>query len=289
MEGPRILRPMGLGDILDETFDLYRRNLFLFVAIAAVLLVPYSVLYGALSREWLSASSSGLSPLSPTLSPQEVERMLGSLGRLSAMNLIYVVLSVIMSAALTLAVSNRFLDRPATMVDSYAFILRRVGAFLLTEFLVGLMFLGAFVLILVGGAVLMVIFYFWTALVPYVFVVEGRKYGPAIRRSRDLARGQWGRIFVLGLLVGLITMVFLALASIVNSGLAAAGTKWMGAYVLSALFSGVASSFATPIPIIATIILYYDIRVRREGFDLEMLARELTSKPGGGSAPTTQE
>src|SRR5437763_6212016 len=38
------LRPMGIGDILDETFRLYRENFALFVATCAVLEVPVQII-----------------------------------------------------------------------------------------------------------------------------------------------------------------------------------------------------------------------------------------------------
>jgi hypothetical protein len=36
------------------------------------------------------------------------------------------------------------------------------------------------------------------------------------------------------------------------------------------------SIFLTPLGIVATILLYYDMRIRKEGFDLEMLSRAIT-------------
>jgi hypothetical protein len=35
----------------------------------------------------------------------------------------------------------------------------------------------------------------------------------------------------------------------------------------------------TPLGIIADILLYYDFRIRKEGFDLEMLSRALDATP----------
>jgi hypothetical protein len=66
--------------------------------------------------------------------------------------------------------------------------------------------------------------------------------------------------------------------------LAAAGVKWAGVNAISGFFQGAATSLALPIPRVAWIVLYYDIRIRKEGFDLEMLARELTA--GHPSAAT---
>ena len=40
------LRPMGIGDILDVTFRLYRRRFLTFLLIALVVYIPYALFYG---------------------------------------------------------------------------------------------------------------------------------------------------------------------------------------------------------------------------------------------------
>jgi hypothetical protein len=47
------------------------------------------------------------------------------------------------------------------------------------------------------------------------------------------------------------------------------------------------SIFLTPLGIVATILLYYDLRIRKEGFDLEMLSRAITDNSESlAAAPT---
>lgn len=294
MERARALRPMGLGDILDETFDLYRGNLLLFAAIAAALVVPFTVLMSSLAPPWMLSPFAAMPVLSPEqMSPEQLQEQLLAVGKimLIVMSFVvaYAVLYAVMMAALTHAVSNRYLGRPASMVGAYAYILRRVVSLFLTGILVMLLFAGAALAMVIpilgwiGGPALLVVFYFWTALVPAVFVVEGRKYSAAIRRSRQLAKGHWLRIFVVGLLAALISYVFQAIGSIIRFALAAGGVELTGALAAAGLFEGIVGALSVPIPIVAGIVLYYDIRVRKEGFDLEILAQELAL--GQGSSP----
>jgi hypothetical protein len=46
--------------------------------------------------------------------------------------------------------------------------------------------------------------------------------------------------------------------------------------VLNSAMNNLLSIFLTPLGIVATILLYYDMRIRKEGFDLEMLSRAIT-------------
>ncbi len=57
------LRPMGVGDILDETIRLYRESFLLFVATAGVLLAPL-LLLGAVA--WIGAFAFGVSTIDTT-------------------------------------------------------------------------------------------------------------------------------------------------------------------------------------------------------------------------------
>ena len=50
--------------------------------------------------------------------------------------------------------------------------------------------------------------------------------------------------------------------------------------MVTGLFEIAGTILATPISAVAFILLYYDLRIRKEGFDLEMLSQTL-----GGSAP----
>jgi len=56
---------------------------------------------------------------------------------------------------------------------------------------------------------------------------------------------------------------------------------------LNSAMNNLMSIFLTPLGIIATILLYYDMRIRKEGFDLEMLSRAFTTNPEPAAAAPT--
>ena len=107
-----------------------------------------------------------------------------------------------------------------------------------------------------------------------VLVME--KLGPwiAIRRSLDLTRGHHWRIVKSYMLVFLIFGAVMATSYLVPYGLT---SNW----TLSTVFGQVLTMAVFPVIPAVTALLYYDLRIRKEGFDLELMARSLE----GGMLP----
>ncbi|MGB7743115.1 MAG: hypothetical protein WBL41_10175, partial [Terracidiphilus sp.] len=113
-------------------------------------------------------------------------------------------------------------------------------------------------------------------------VVEELSTGKAIKRSIDLSQGSRGRIFVLGLLVGLVKMLlgylfgFPIIALAVKHPGQPLPMHWLvvqqiGVYLSNALIG--------PIYAIGLTLFYYDQRIRKEGFDIEWMMQ------GAGLSP----
>jgi hypothetical protein len=125
------------------------------------------------------------------------------------------------------------------------------------------------VLLVVPGVIAYIVTF---AMVPPVLIEGAPTTGHAFDRSRALARGQWGRILAtqaLGLLLmymayfGMITLV--NLASGLVGGIGATAATLLPQLFLTALY---------PLPATITALLYYDVRIRNEAFDIQMLMAE---------------
>jgi hypothetical protein len=261
---------MDYGEILDEALQLYKNNAALVIAIAATVYVPLALL----QLIW------ALTMTSPQPGSMPNPAMLASTGLLG---FLFLFAALFMSGAMTKAVADRYLDTPSSVGSAYGFVLRRAWPYLGTIIMCGLLVTAGFFLLIVGA----VIFAFWTAFATIVFVVEGKADAAAIARSRQLAAGNWGRIFVVGLIIALMTWIAQAILQLPFTwGLAAAmGAK--GATVGSALGSAISSVVVAPFSTIIMVLLYFDIRVRQEGFDLELLAQSLGGKPPPVPLPGT--
>jgi hypothetical protein len=109
------------------------------------------------------------------------------------------------------------------------------------------------------------------ATLPAVAVNETLGVGDTMRRARELSRGSslrvTGLLLVVGVLFAVVTVdgMFL-LRTIVNDVVAS---------VLLSVVNVPLYAFAASV----VTVLYYDLRVRHEGLDIEMLAQELSTEP----------
>lgn len=262
----RVLRPMEYGQILDESFQLYKENFALVVGICAVVYVPMALL------QMVLVAAFGGAAVGPAGMGGGTENIAASL-----VVLLLVPFTVLMSGAQTKAIADRYLGTPASVTGSYSYIFRNAGPFLLTAILVSLMIMGGMVLCIVPG----IIAAFVCAFASQVAAIEGVYSSDAIRRSRELASGQWGRIFGLGLIVGLLMMVITVGLSVVTQGPLVMMLGAKGAMVAGQAVDAAINILVGPFSTIAFILLYFDVRVRKEGFDLELLSRSL--QPAGAA------
>jgi uncharacterized membrane protein len=114
--------------------------------------------------------------------------------------------------------------------------------------------------------------------IPAVVLEPGLSPSAALSRSWELTRGARWRIFGLGLtLIVLIYVPFIAittlLALLIPSGQAFRTDSWPMIVVLAA--GGIVQMFIYPLFYCVLTVAYYDLRVRKEGFDLELLASTL--------------
>jgi hypothetical protein len=108
-----------------------------------------------------------------------------------------------------------------------------------------------------------------------VVVLEERSAGESFRRSWDLAKGEVGKILGTMVLAWLIFIVLYALLIVIVGlivGLLGSSNERMTSLLVAILLA-----LVYPITGVVTTLLYYDIRVRREGYDLELMAREAPS------------
>ena len=255
---PMDLRPLDYGGIIDRTVELYRKNFVLFVSVVAVVYVPLAVLQLTLQSAPLRGNAGAMAGL-------------GTL-----VGLLSVIAGLCAQGALTVAVSRRYLGMTATVGECFQTLNTRMGALILTSvlcaFLVGL----GCLLFLIPG----IVFMFWIVFASPVVVLENRSGPGAIERSKFLVgQGEWVRVLVLGILCLLMGIVAGIPLGMVVQALSAAGP------VVITLAQTAMQVVIHPIGLIAFTILYYDIRVRKEGFDLQVLATHLGAQLPEGHLP----
>ena len=270
---PLRLRPLEIGDLLDETFRMYRRHFLLFAAIAVILAIPSAALYG-LALAWFST---GLQATSDSSSAGPV---LGFLGAIGAAGLVSFVFLPFSHSAIVYAACESAIGRPVTAGGVLMGVLRRYFPLLgywvlfntLTAEIALLLCVAPFILWIWG-------FVMWVAVVPAMFV-ENIGLGAAIGRSRQLVQGRWWRTFLILVLTYVLYFVLsIALGGFINiaQGLLELVVSQFIASAIAITSSQVIAALLAPVAQIVFVLIYFDLRVRREALDLFQMAYRLSS------------
>ncbi len=285
------LRPLGIGEILDVGIKIYSRHwltlfkIVVFVVLPAQILVNIAEISAAPSNATISNGGS----LSPIGGPVTVD---GSLSRHQAATLlvgfvgafvIQFVAGRFAQAGCFRAVADAYLGEAVSWRTSLRFALSRLPAIVWLSILAGFFVFLGFVFFVIPGVYLYVAF---TVAVP-VLLVEGAGPWRALRRSRQLVRGRWwGTLGVA--LVGylLVAIVSVALTGVVvGVAFASPARNTLTGFVVNTLAATIGSMIATPAAAAFITVLYIDLRVRKEGFDLLLLARRLGVEREPGQTP----
>jgi hypothetical protein len=268
-----VLRPLTTGELLDRTFSIYRTHFVLFLGIFAL---PHLCVL-ALQCLTFAFQTPG-AQLRNAL-------MAGVFGFAAA--LLGLVVAAASQAATVVALSNVYLDRPAGVMDSFSKVKNQIvgviGLSLRVGFLVGLWSL----LFIVPGILKAIE---WSLAIP-AKVLEDKSAGEAMSRSSDLTQGSRGRIFVIWLLffvlsigVSMLLQWPIRLAAGGAKGLAAAQHAAVGWQVASLVATFLSECLVGPLATIAFSLVYYDERVRKEAFDIQLMMAALDA-PGLQAAP----
>lgn len=322
------LRPLGIGDLLDGSFQAIRRNagstLGLSVIVqlvsgvaAALLTLPLFSVVG--TPEVLSGADPDFGALAGSL--------LTLLGGSLLAGLVTVFLLVVVQGAVTIPVLRAVLNRRTRFSQAWGILRPSIGRLLL----VALLYLAAGLLALAvcAGIVTLVALnagstaafttaalvllvavptgvWVWIrlAFTAHAVVAERLSAPRALARSFTLVKTSWWRCFGILLLTGIIVGV---VASLITSPLSMAGgmiggflapedpTATMDFLVkfsfITTIITAVATGLGFAYQCAVTTLLYTDLRIRRDGFDLALLhefdAGIDSPLPGLGPVPGT--
>jgi len=268
---PLRLRPLEIGDLLDETFRMYRRHFLLFAGLSVILSIPEAALssfsYYTLFNNLLQTGSSlGGLPGRGLLDG-------GTIGVYLVGALITLALVPFLYGAVTYAACESALGRPVTPASVLSGVLPRYFPLLGYWLLIGLMLI-VFCLI----PLWIWIWVGWAVVMPVLFV-EHAGLGAAMGRSRRLVEGRWWRTFftlVLMLIIWFVARTALRAFIVLAQSLLQLVIPNLAALWIAAATSVIVGSLVNPLLQIAIVLVYLDLRVRREGLDLFQLARRVT-------------
>jgi hypothetical protein len=329
------LRPLKLGEILDRTAQIYRRNFVSFAGVAAapavvilVGIVPAFALVGFFG----ASVARGTTPWNSGMLAVFIGA--SAVGGVLALAATVVSQAALMRAAIAAQMGQKLKIREA-LNSVWPRFWRYLGVMILQGIFVlliplaigggvaGLLFLLAryaggglapnavagflSFLILAASVVLIVMLALSYSLSMPSCVAEEKPPWPSLQRSMKLSKGTRGRIFLMFLLIGALSMAVSTIGNIpifIISAVAAAMGKSvhaMAIVLVIAEFFNVVVNFAlqtliTPVYVTALVLFYYDQRIRIEGYDIEWMmeraglsgARSPEGPPGTARATLTE-
>lgn len=264
----------GVLDLLQEAAALYRKHAKAFLAVAAVLLIPGAVINACAEARILAptVATATVDPVTraPIASGPAIAGvasvLLGLLAGAMSGFLLYGLLLPLAQGATGIAAADRVAGVMGGSADwraIWAVLSGRIGA-LVSALLPAALLTGVgYLFLVVPGMVLSFLF----AFVPLVVLVERQSGIAALQRSYELVRTDWLRVLLLFIAYGLV----FALASFVAGILFSSSLFW------SELVRELLAIVLLPIPMIASFLLYCDIRQRQEGSSEQQLRAELAT------------
>jgi len=248
-------RPMGIGEILSTALQLYRRHWRTLLAIAAVVVVPITLLhylFGDLVRTQGESTRNGV--------VETASWAVGIAGLVAA--LAGIVMYLVLTGAITRAVAAEVAGQDPGVEQSYRFGFHRLGSVLLVSVLVGLATIGGLILFIIPG----IYIGFRLCVSIEALVVEGRRGTEAMGRSWGLVGGHWWHVFGTVVVGGLLTGIVNA---VITSPFGTTG------WFVQAVAAAVATVVTLPYSALVGVLLYLDLRARKESLTMEALKTDL--------------
>ena len=318
------LRPLSLGEMLDRAFHIYFKHIVAFTAIVAVVFIP-SLLISYFQSRGLIEFYINLfqQSLHSPSSPPDMSKLQSYMPSDTWIFIQYGLLILgfpFAYGAVVAAVSKAYLGLPISFKESYRYALRRwlsililIVLWIIAGFVAALAMIVGFAIffailipasavLMKGGALLgillsiltivimlaaigLAIMLYLTAAISFIAVViENIDPVTAFGSSfpRVFGRQQFWRGFALALALMGINLG----ASLVGAGGGALLAYAFKSPALYLILAGTTSLFFGPFAVVAAAIYYYDIRIRREGYDLQMLVERFT-QPAPPASPGT--
>ena len=295
------LHAMGFGELLDTTFSLYRAHFRLFLGISAGYCIAILIVISAVFLDDSVGRGAKIAIWIPTIGAFLGASVFMVSGLVFASAEVYLGRSVRIGVVLRQA-GHQFLR---CFAASLSFGVLAV----LVIFLSGVLFVGIFRVFLgdasniVGPLFILLLIAFVTGgFVTYwcfftaAVLVEGKSVSDGLGRRGELIHGDWWRIvgtmfaiFLLHFTIGLVFRIafgfLLSLTGLVGTMEFLKTVHWTTlmqllnnqpeaslSYVMMCFINLGVDIFTMPIWVIGSTLLYFNQRIRKEGFDIEMMA-----------------
>lgn len=306
MERLPYLRPMGFGEILDSSIRLYRENIRALIIAQLPLTVAYILSNSLVFMSTGTVGTSLFSAFTQSAVPAAAPRF--SFGYLLLILLIYIIVGLVLTPLVFSAVmkiaSDSVLKTPSSVKEAYRFCMQDWFNLAVTNFVLALIIgiiavfllfiplavitavftyalatggslsaiFGVLLVVILVVALLMLIPAFlwirWAVTFPAavnerIFVTE------AMSRSWNMVKGHTIRTFLVIFLIFLIPYIIQYSPTFMEFSLG------RSLALLTFVFGIVAQGVLLPLVYVTRVVVYFELRSRKEGFDLEKRIEQL--------------
>ena len=294
-ERPLPLHPMTLSDVLDGSFKLLRANARTVLTITAVFVVPLQVLSAYFQRDIFGGQSIGDVISDPSTADDAGGSTVASLLSLAATVLVLPFVAGAISKVVAASyLGDQLEPGPAlravghrwwSLTASWVVVHVLEGAIWIAAAIIGIAlavggadgwepFLPVIGLVLLGFPWAVAMMTLCVAVAPAV-VVEDLGALAAVRRSMRLLRPRFWGVLGIALVGGLLANILGQILGGIPQGFGLAIGGDDGGWILLAMGGVLTSLITTPLVAIISTLVYFDGRIRHEGFDLEVMAAEM--------------
>ena len=284
-------------EIVGECFSIYGRHFRQFLLIALIIHIVIGVVgFASLPSDddlqtLLELGATGEQDADTAQFPPFGE-LADLLLPVSVYVLITTVLQTFLGGAITCAVGMRYATGAVDVGASYSRAFWRVLTLLviglLSFGLVVLMIVGLVPLVLPGIIVLTLIIYLSVA--TQAAVMEGYKPLSALRRSFGLVRGNWWRTFAAWALIILVTIGLSLIIGLPLGRLTGiVAPDGVAGRAMETLVNILTGAIIAPLLGIAGALIYFNLRARKEEYDLDALSAQMGFAPPGGGQQDLQD
>ncbi len=310
---PYDLRPLSLAELLDRSFSLYRRHFWVFVGIMA--LPSLAMLMLSIGQNLIA----GIDTLSPEFqpAPEKVAGIVISVVVLVVVGfLFYWIAYALALGATTAAVSEVYAGRTPTISGAFTLTKGKLGRLAWLLLLLGVRLVGIVLVVAVTTTIVVGIsrlispvlsvlgmvvgmaaafgLFVWVFLryavsVPAA-ILEENTASDAIARSIELTTGSLLKVLVVFVFTVIVTYVGLAIFQMPFAvaafivGIDTPAGFWLN--MLGVLTGSLGSAITSPLAAVAMAALYYDLRIRNEGLDLELMVAKLKENQPSAPGPS---
>ncbi len=256
------LKPLSFGEVIDGAFKILRQRLGVFIPLWLVFQLPIDW-----ANAWMQMQAAQMVQRHPG---NPVMNVAGFLLAEVVMMVGYLLLWGTANAAAVQAIAGE----ASGFGKACRRLLGILGPTVVATLIFGLATVFFTLLLIVPG----IIYYMRRSLYLPVLLVEGGSGGAALARSKKLVTGgdgRTGRIFATTFLFTIIGLAF-------NWGFRMLLPASLTGTFVGSMIALLPQTLLTPVHAIAIVLIYYDARVRDEGYDLELRAQD-----AGAAPPTT--